>query len=220
MKTSWILAFWSLGIASGAIRVLFIGNSLTATNNVPAIVERLGRLNSEQIVTKTVAYPNFSLEDHWNQGDARKAVAEGGWSVVVLQQGPSARPESRVLLVEYAKRFAAEASRVNARVALYMVWPSAARLRDFDGVKASYEAAAREAGGVFLPAGDAWRQAWRRDPKLGLYGADGFHPSASGSYLAALVIYRGLTGKAALRPAADEVPNPGLLHEAAVAIQY
>jgi hypothetical protein len=211
-----------MGIARAAIRVLFIGNSLTATNDVPAIVERLGQENSEQIVTKTVASPNFSLEDHWNQGDARKAVAEGGWSFVVLQQGPSARPESRALLVEYAKRFAAEARKVNARVALYMVWPSSARLQDFDGVKLSYETAAREIGGLFLPAGDAWRVAWGRDAKLGLYGSDGFHPSEPGSYLAALVIYRGLTGKPAARLAAGRIreAEARLLHEAAAAVRY
>jgi hypothetical protein len=45
---------------------------------------------------------------------------------------------------------------------------------------------------VLLPAGDAWRRAWRLDPDLSLYGPDGFHPSRLGSILAALVIYGGL----------------------------
>ncbi len=71
---------------------------------------------------------NFSLEDHWNQGNARAAVAKGSWSFVVLQQGPSALPESSVLLREYARRFAGEARKTGARTALYMVWPAKAQI--------------------------------------------------------------------------------------------
>jgi hypothetical protein len=44
-----------------------------------------------------------------------------------------------------------------------------------------------------LPAGAAWREAWRLDPSLALYSDDGFHPSPLGSYLAALAIWRGLS---------------------------
>ena len=190
-----------MGIASGQTRVLFIGNSLTAANDLPAMVQAIAKANGERIDYRMVAFPNYSLEDHWNRGDARRAIAEGGWHFVVLQQGPSALPESRILLVEYAKRFAGEAARTHARTALYMVWPASSRAFDFDGVKLSYQTAARETGGVFLPAGEAWRIAWKRDAALAFYGPDGFHPTRLGSYLAALVIYQGLTGKAAVRPA-------------------
>src|SRR4030095_8145198 len=42
-------------------------------------------------------------------------------------------------------------------------------------------------GGLF-PGGEAWRAAWRREASLVLYGPDGFHPTVTGTYLAALVI--------------------------------
>ena len=181
------------------IRILFIGNSLTAANNLPAIVESLGRAKGGQTIeTLAVTANNFSLEDHWNQGNARAIIAKGGWSVVVLQQGPSALPESRVFLRDYTKRFAAEARKSGARTALYMVWPSKARSRDFDDVSESYALAARDVDGLLLPAGDAWREAWRRDSTLALYGDDGFHPSPMGSYLAALAIWRGLSAQPVL----------------------
>src|SRR6202008_3392552 len=108
--------------------------------------------------------PNYSLEDHWADGGARKQIVRGGWSHVVLQQGPSALTESRVLLNEYARRFDGEIRRVQARTAMFMVGPSAARSGDFDGVRASYAGAATLTGGMLLPAGDAWRAAWRKDP--------------------------------------------------------
>ena len=181
------------------LRILFIGNSLTAANGLPEMVEALSRAKGASTVDATaVTTNNFSLEDHWDQGPARATLAKGGWSVVVLQQGPSALPESRVLLRDYAKRFAADAAHVGARTALYMVWPSKARDRDFDAVSESYALAAQDVAGTLLPAGDAWREAWRRDPSLTLYADDGFHPSGLGSYLAALTIWRGLSGQSAI----------------------
>jgi hypothetical protein len=201
MRTWMAIAVWAAMAQGAPLRVLFIGNSLTAANDLPAMVEALAKANGEAIVTRMVAIPNYSLEDHWNRGDAKRAIAEGGWSFVVLQQGPSALPESRVLLVEYARRFAAETAKIHARTALFMVWPASSRAFDFDGVRLSYEAAAREVGGVFLAAGEAWRTAWRSDAKLEFYGTDGFHPTKLGSYLAAVVVYQGLTGKTAMRSA-------------------
>jgi hypothetical protein len=196
------------GASSGArLRVLFIGNSLTSANDLPGLVEAIAAAEKgPRFECETIALPGFSLEDHWNQGDAVRAIRRGGRSVVVLQQGPSSLDESRVLLVDHAKRFADEARRAGARPALYMVWPSRARSADFDRVSASYASAAKAVDGVLLPAGDAWRALWRLDPELELYGPDGFHPSRLGSVLAALVIYRRLVSASA--PAAEE-PQPG-----------
>jgi hypothetical protein len=230
----WTLAIAAATAASGAagispgpqstdtpapFRVLFIGNSLTAANDLPAIVESLSRARGRRTVAATaVTANNFSLEDHWNQGNARAAIARGGWSVVVLQQGPSALPESRVLLRDYSGRFAAEATRVGARTALYMVWPSKQRVRDYDEVSESYALAARDVGATLLAAGDAWREAWRREPALALYAEDGFHASALGSYLAALAIWRGLSGESVVGlpgPRGVSTGTLGLLQEAA-----
>lgn len=176
------------------VRVLFIGNSLTYVNDLPGMVEALATASGDRITQASVALPNYSLEDHWNDGRALEAISQGGWDVIVLQQGPSSLPASRVLLVDFAKRFAGEAARTGARVALYSVWPPSDGT-PFDAVTESYEAAADSTGGLLFPAGEAWRAAWRRDPSLALYGNDGFHPTPLGSYLAALVMYQQLTGR-------------------------
>jgi hypothetical protein len=190
-----LLAIASATQSAEPRRVLFIGNSLTAANNLPAMVEAIARQGGETIVPETVAFPDFSLEDHWMRGDAVRAVRRGGWFAIVLQQGPSALPESRVNLIEYARKFDGEARKVGAKTALYMVWPGLARPNAVEGVRQSYAKAASEVGGLLLPAGEAWRAAWRRDGSLTLYGSDGFHPSPLGTYLAALVIYQRLTGR-------------------------
>jgi len=173
-----------------ALRVLFIGNSLTATNDLPSKFAAMARAGGQTPpFVRSVVAGGFSLEDHWNQGDAPHAIAGSKWDVVVLQQGPSALPESREVLIRDTRRFSELIRESGATPALYMVWPSTQRARDFDRVCESYRLAAKDVDGLILPAGEAWRAAWRVDPKLALYSPDGLHPTTTGTYMTALVMY-------------------------------
>lgn len=179
---------------SAGLHVLFIGNSLTYANDLPGILQAMAHESGGvEISVTSVTYGGAGLQDHWLGGEAVRVIRRGGWDVVVLQQGPSAT-EGRPSLLEYSKRFAAEIRKVGARPALYMVWPAESRSFDFDGVSESYRMAAEQVDGLLFPAGEAWRAAWRRDSSIELYAEDRFHPSASGSYLAALVMFQQLTG--------------------------
>ena len=188
-------------------RILFIGNSLTYSNDLPAVVCAMAQSAGRQVTCDSVAKPDYGLEEHWHEREARQAIGRG-WDVVVLQQGPSALPESRRLLIEYTRRFDAEIKKAGARTALLMVWPSRTRRGDFEGVRQSYAAAAKDVDAMLIPAGDAWRAAWAEDPGLQLYGTDGFHPSSTGTYLSALVIYEQLF--ASPPPAASPMPAGAL----------
>ncbi|MGH7497802.1 MAG: hypothetical protein ACREL3_03010, partial [Gemmatimonadales bacterium] len=162
-------------------------------------VRELGlAVDGKSPTVESVAFGNFSLEDHWNQGDALNKIAGGKWDLVVMQQGPSALPESRALLVEYARKFAVEIRQRGGRPALYMVWPESSRAEVWDDVTESYAEAARSVNGLLLPAGEAFRSALSIDPGLELFDLDGFHPSPAGTYLAALVIYASATGRSPL----------------------
>jgi len=175
--------------------VLFIGNSLTYSNDLPDLVERLMEdAGVGDVHIGVAAYPNFGLQDHWVQGGAREAIALGGWDVVVLQQGPSAT-EGRPSLLAYSEMFAEEIAAIGARHALFMVWPSTSRYFDFDGVSDSYRTAAELTGGMLFPAGEAWRAAWRLDQTIPLYSGDGFHPDVAGTYVAALVMFQQLANR-------------------------
>ena len=74
-----------------------------------------------------------------------------------------------------------------ARPALLTVWPESYRRGALVDVIGSYRRAADAAKADLLPAGAAWRAAWRCDPAIALYGPDGFHPSELGTYTAGLV---------------------------------
>jgi hypothetical protein len=187
--------------AVGTLRVLFIGNSLTYANDLPAMVAALADESTAgalQIYVRDVSNPDFALEDHWDEPRTIEALNELRWDFVILQQGPSSLPENQVNLREWATRFAGRIrSDVGGRPALFMVWPDVTRLEFFDAVSESYRNAAEAADAALYPAGEAWRAAWAEDPSLRLYG-DGYHPSVMGSYLAALTIYHGLTGRSVL----------------------
>lgn len=174
-------------------RVLFIGNSLTYWNNLPLIVQALAdSAGGASLAVMVVAFPDYNLDDHRAEGTALRAIALGGWEVVVLQQGPSSLPESRVQLRASVGELSSRMRGVSARPALYSVWPSEARRADFDRAIESYELAAQDVSGLLFPVAAAWLAAWRREPTLALYSPDGLHPSVAGSYLAALVMYGAL----------------------------
>jgi hypothetical protein len=188
----------------GGRGVLFIGNSLTYVNDLPEMVRALALASGDTLRIGMVANPDWSLEDHWTGGAARPAI-QRGWDVVVLQQGPSSLPESRVLLIDSARRFADEIRAAGGAPAFYAVWPMRSRFDDFDRASESYRLAAREVDGTLLPAGEAWRAAWRADPDLPLYSPDGLHPTVTGTYAAALVIYAKILGR-------SPVGAPSTLH--------
>lgn len=179
----------------GARRILFIGNSLTYANGLPYMFAALADSAGETPpVVDEVAFPDFGLEQHWQDGRAARAIRDGCWDVVVLQQGPSSLQESRALLLDYAGRFAGLVREGGGRTALYSVWPAQSRRGDFTRAIQSYALAAEAVDGVLLPAATAWLEAWERDPSLELY-ADGLHPTREGTCLAALVMVARLYGR-------------------------
>jgi hypothetical protein len=162
---------------------------------MPLIVQALARSIGETLNVTTIAQGGASLEEHLHHAGTMRKVREGGWNVVVLQQGPSSTPENREHLREMTRRLADPIRQGGARPALYMVWPSADRLAYFDEVREAYTLAAEDVDGMLCPAGEAWRAVWRRDPQAPLFKRDGVHPSPAGSIAAALSIFGILYGR-------------------------
>ena len=72
---------------SGSLKtILFVGNSLTYTNDLPKLVVAFGKENGVEINTTILAYPNYALEDHWNDGQVQKLIAKYKYDFVVIQQ--------------------------------------------------------------------------------------------------------------------------------------
>jgi hypothetical protein len=195
-------------------RVLFIGNSLTFANNLPAMIEAVAAQAGMKgrIRCQAVALPDFGLQEHWDDGRALNALRNGTrWTHVVLQQGPTSMEDSRVILREFARKFAFEVKSVGAKVVIYSPWTPRNRLEFMDAVLESHRLAAGDVKGLLVPVGEGWRSAWRVDPSLALYGPDGFHPSPVGSYIAALMFVERLSGRSPVG-----LPNPSASNDKAL----
>jgi hypothetical protein len=176
---------------TGPKRILFIGNSLTAANQMPALFVALAE--SAKVSPLPTAdidwHPDFALIDHWSIGEPQPLIAKGRYSVVVLQQGPSSVEVNRDTLRLAAKLFAPLIRAAGGVPAMLAVWPTSDRLVDFDRATESYRLAAADVGGMMIPSGEVWRAAWRRNPALAFFSSDGLHPSALGSYAMALSLF-------------------------------
>jgi hypothetical protein len=180
----------------GGRHVLFLGNSLTYTNDLPGTLAGLARSVGDTIRTGSVALPNFAVIDHaTGLSNAIEVIKLQRWDVVVLQQGPTSQQLFRDTLILGTQLLDPLIRAAGARSAQLMTWPSSNQPGLFDAVRASSLLAAEAVGGLFIPAGEAWRTALAADPALVLYGPDGFHPAALGTYLAALVVYEAVTGR-------------------------
>jgi len=177
------------------IRILFVGNSLTYTNDIPALVKELSTLDAVSIDYKTIAGGDYGLDDHLTDGNVQKEIKKGKYDFVVVQQGPSALPESQANLMAAVQKYKVLCDEAKTKLAVYMVWPSKGRLFDLDNVIFSYSNAGKKNNAMICAAGLAWKKTWAIDSSISLYGPDGFHPDLSGSLLSAMVIYGTLIGK-------------------------
>ena len=168
--------------------ILFIGNSLTYTNNLPELVKQSSKLQGIEIDTKMIAFPNYAIIDHWNDGQVQKLIASKKYDFVIIQQGPSSQNNGRKMLIEYGKKYSSLCKLYDTKLCCFMVWPSLNNYHTFDGVIKNHKDAASINNSILLPVGEVWKEYFDRTNDFQYYSSDGFHPSLKGSQIAAKVI--------------------------------
>jgi hypothetical protein len=172
--------------------ILFIGNSLTYYNDLPNLVARDGKDSGIEIKTDLIAYANYALEDHWNDGRIQQLIATKKYDFVVVQQGPSSQPDGRAMLLNDGARIKALCVTHNTQLAFFMVWPAFVNFNNFDEVIKNYTDAAAITKSLLCPVGKVWKEYFLSTGDYSYYGPDMFHPSQKGSENAALIIFRTL----------------------------
>ena len=168
--------------------ILFIGNSLTYTNDLPKLVKDYAQLKGIDIATTMVAFPNYAIEDHWNNNQVQKLIAGKKYDFVILQQGPSSQNNGRNMLIDYGKKYSRLCALHNAKLCFFMVWPSLQYYHTFNGVIKNYTDAASINNAILLPVGERWKTDIGTSKNHHYYSSDGFHPSLKGSQVSAKVI--------------------------------
>ena len=226
------------------LAVLFIGNSLTYTNDLPRTLSGIATSGGDHIRTDMVASPKVTLESHLGTGsEAVAAIQRGGWDYVVLQGAWIHDSTDRASLMDAVMQFDVLVRAAGARTAVYMVWPPADHADDFCLTGSGSAAAAAAVNGLLLPVGGAWELTLQQHPEVELYDPDGTHPAPLGTYLAAITIYERLTGRDArglpdravldgvavsaspseiqqLQEAAHTAASEGVAHRCASGVEY
>jgi hypothetical protein len=193
------------------LRVLFVGNSFTSTNSMPALVGQLAARDNGGPGVFAVQYaaPGWSLESASRDDGLAALLDDVRWNVVVLQEQSqipsfSAYERDREMF-PFARELVSDIRASVARPMLFMTWGyedgdqenvpgdtfKAMQARLAEG----YSDLAADLSVPVAPVGLAWAEAVHRDPELELWDGDGKHPSRLGSYLTACVFYAILSGR-------------------------
>ncbi len=170
------------------LNVLFVGNSLTYFNDLPRLVREEGNQKDISLKTTMVAFPNYAIIDHWEDGDVQELIAGEEYDFVIIQQGPSSQTFGRQVLFEYGKKFKDLCETYDSKLVYFMVWPDRAYYHTFDDVIKNHRDASEANMALLSPVGEVWKRDIEFTKDYSYYGEDNFHPSLKGSKVAARVI--------------------------------
>ena len=192
----------------GKAKILFIGNSFTQRNDLPALLAGLAATADKgtQVESELVAAGGASLRQHLNKGTAGLLLAEGGWDYVVLQEQSTLPIKNPKRTQENIRDFHGIIADSGARTVLYMTWARLNAPETQATLAATYDDIGTELGVTVVPAGLAWQQVLAQTAATAtapvLHDADKSHPTLAGSYLAALCFQWTLFGEPLGEPAA------------------
>lgn len=200
---------------SKKMRILFIGNSYTTANDLPRMLTGLMAVKGIRLETRRVTPGGCTLEKHWNGDEARKAIAEGPWDYVVIQEQSQMPAFHPAVTLKYAALIADMAREAGAQPVFYLTWARKNKPQMQEGLTGTYMKAGIASEALVAPVGIAWQKALTDAPNLSLHAKDGSHPTPKGTYLAACTLFAtilrrdptGLPGKVVV----DEKTKKGTL---------
>ncbi len=206
--------------AQQSLNVAFFGNSYTASNSLPNLVEEIALAQGDTLHHFEHVPGGYTMEGHWNDRSVLvNAMNNSGPFDYVVIQGQSQRPSfspSQVAneVLPYAQNLDSLIKSIDSctQTAFFMTWgrengdqlncPFYPPICTYEGMqdrlKSSYKLMARDNDAITVPVGESWRLLRDSVPGLQLYTSDGSHPSLRGSYLAAFTFYTSLFNKPVL----------------------
>jgi hypothetical protein len=182
------------------VRVLFLGNSYTYVNDLPAVFRHLARAGGQNVETAMVANGGETLAQHAGSPDSLEAIRRSRWQFVILQEQseiPALASARQNEMDPAARSLVASIRAADATPILLETWAHRDGLPDasldFSTMQVAlddgYGELGRELGVAVVPAGQAWAAVLRLDPSITLWQTDGSHPSGAGTYLVACELY-------------------------------
>jgi hypothetical protein len=176
------------GVRGGVpLNVLFIGNSFTARNDLPGLIAQLAAARGRGLRHRLISAGGASLRTHWNAGAALKAIQDGRYDWVVLQEQSTLPVKNGRRMHENVRLLDEAIKAAGAKTALYMTWARRNAPQAQQAIADAYLGIGREVGATVVPVGLAWQHFLSKHDHPVLHDKDQSHPTLAGSYFAACV---------------------------------
>lgn len=194
--------------SSTKVRVLFIGNSYTQRNRMPQIFKKLCDSSGQNVVVRSVTNPGHSLNGILDQDTTTgkkilRLLNTQKWDYVVVQDRhrfPITKPKKMRKAISTLAPYIQNAG---AKMVLYQTWAPQKGHLDYykysrlvssrsdyqNQVNKVVAAIAKENNALVAPVGTAFLQCNSTYSQLQLLKDDYSHPTWTGSYLSACVMY-------------------------------
>lgn len=203
------------GSAQHNKNVLFLGNSYTYGNNLPALVANIAESLGDSLYHDQNTPGGYTLNGHSTNNNSIGKIQQGGWDRVVLQdqsQIPSLNPAFVATnSLPYAMALSDTIYKYNdcGKPLFFMTWgrqngdaancpnyPPSCTYEGMQGrLRSSYLLMGTQNNAPTSPVGAVWREFRDNFPNTNLYAGDGSHPNLNGSYLAACTFYASIYHK-------------------------
>jgi hypothetical protein len=182
-------------------RVLFLGNSYTAVNDLPQTFADLSWSDHRRVEVGVQAPGGWTLGDQASAASTASLLAGSQWDFVVLQEQseiPSVESMRQQLMYPPARDLVAMIRRAGAVPLFYLTWAHLDGWPDYgltsysamqDAIDTGYLFIAGEQHAPVAPVGFAWSKLYLQESHADLWQGDGSHPTTKGTYLAACVFY-------------------------------
>jgi autotransporter-associated beta strand protein len=201
------------------MRVLFIGNSLTYTYDIPGTIQHLANSAGDWLTYASDLPGGTDLAYHLTDNVAMPLVDSGNFDIVMLQEyssSPSVPSVRNGSMFPAARTFNTHIIGHGARTMFYETWgypngdpgncyfyDTPPQYRGCDStsmliaVRLGYARIANELGAAISPVGLAWLAVRSQRPDINLYSNSmgDYHPGPTGAYLAACVHYASILGR-------------------------
>lgn len=192
------------------MRVLFIGNSHTYFNDMPATFANMWQNTfNEKIDVTMLAYSSRSLLWHDNEYfSVRFNLLHGHYDYCVIQQQAHPFP-GEVETVNGLKLILELCEKSNTKPLLVETWPEKKIPENRDTMHAAYNNISKSFGIDLIPVGSIWQKIQNKYPDIDLYWKDGEHASIYGDYLIALTLFSVISGESVDRLSCNAIDFVG-----------
>lgn len=174
-----------------AVRVLFIGNSITFAHSFPRMFTSLVKQShpSTPLAVTMVAGPSYTLQDHYEELTAIKAIREGKWQYVVVQNVGALAGADPATFERYQAAFDREIRAIKAQPIIFEGYEDIPTEESQSVLKRAYRQASTRLRDPLLPVGTAMRAVNKQYPQIRLLAPDQHHPDKPATYLMCCLLY-------------------------------